>query len=263
MADYCTKYIKCAYHVTGHREAVFTRLRCKMWACDYCSKKNASIWRAFLNQRLPDISSEWWLVTLTASSLTRGALESLTNIRDNLERLYKRIKAVFGSIEFVRVYERHPSSLAIHAHLIMSGLAPYVANGFSVKHRPMAIGVSSRAARCGYWSVRTWFKKVCQECGMGYIVDVKLLTGEVSFAVWYVTKYLTKSQQDLHVPYLRHVQTSGGIGGPKTEKQEWKTCAYITSEMFQAGTRVIDLNTGFVVDNNFWEEKGNTFYPKE
>lgn len=262
MADYCKKYMKVAWAVNAPRSAVFTRLRCKMWSCEYCAGKNASIWRAFLKERLPEVSGEWWLLTLTAHPSLRTAQQSLANIRENIDKLMKRVDNVFGKIEYVRTYERHPTSDAIHAHFIVSGLAPYVANGFSVKHRPMSIGVITRRARDGYWSVRTWFKKTCQALKMGYIVDVQLIGGDATRAMWYVTKYLTKSQQDIHEPYLRHVQTTKGIGSPENEKQAgWTLGAYITSRTFEAGTRVLDLNTGEIIDNNHWEHTG--FYPTD
>lgn len=259
---FCKKYMKVAWNVTGHRTAVFTRLRCKQWSCEFCATRNAWLWREHLKQRLPEISGEWWLITFTANENTRTRAQSMANIRDHLDRLFKRVRRVFGAIEYVRVYERHPTSEAVHAHLIMSGIAPYVALGYSAKLKPMAIGVLNRNARNGIWSVKTWFKINARECKMGYMVDVQLIDGEPERAIWYVTKYLTKSLQDLHEKGLRHVQTTKGIGSPELEKQSgWETGAYITTYTFEAGTKVIDLNTGFVIDNDFWEIKG--FYPDD
>lgn len=260
MTTFCPKYSRVAFTTTGHKEALFSRLRCKQWTCDYCAAKNAAIWAAFLSEKLPLISEDWWLLTITADRYTRSKEASLKNIRDRIDILMKRVKRVFGEINYVRVYEKHPSSSAIHAHLIVSGLSPYVAVGCSSKLRPMAIGVLKRSTRNGVWSVRTWFKKTCGEIGMGYIIDVQQIENNPKVAVGYVTKYLTKSQQDLDTVGLRHVQTSRAIGGPKNDTEHtWEVAFYITAKMFPPNTKITDLNTGEVIDNNYWEMRD--FYP--
>lgn len=259
-AKVCKNYVRVAYAQTGAKEALFTRLRCGSWSCEACAEKNASIWRAHLVAKLPKISKEWWLLTLTAPSDKRTTEQSLASLRKGIDTLIKRAKRVFGALSYVRIYERHPTSRAIHAHLVISGLSPFVVIGYSAKLRPMAIAVIRRNERSGTWSIKTWFKKTAQECHMGYIVDVRVIAGEPSRAVGYVMKYATKAQQDLHIKGLRHIQTTRDIGGPKTEKAlEWQTAAYITAKMFPPNTAVTDLNTGSVIDNDYWEVKG--FYP--
>jgi len=261
---HCRNYIKVAYTSTSPKEALMTRLRCKKWSCDYCAEKNANIWRYWLIKRLPEVSDEWWFMTLTAPPDKRSTLESLSALRDNIDRLIKRMKRVFGEgIEYVRVFEKHPTSEAIHAHFIITGIAPYVANGCSVKLQPMALGVLSRSARSGIWSVKTWLKKTCNEIGMGYIADVQRFTGDTKIAAFYVTKYLTKDQQSINVAYLRHVQTTEAIGKPKFDAQySWTPTSYITSRTFDAAnTKITDLDTGFVVDNDWWEH--TSFYPND
>jgi len=258
----CKLYKRVAYAQTAPKEAIFTRLRCKQWSCDFCAKKNASIWRAYLKERLPDVSQEWWLLTLTAHSNTTTQQGSIDNIRSNMDKLIKRAKRVFGSLSYVRTFERHPSSKRIHAHIIISGLSPYVAIGASSKHVPQCIAVTKRTARGGFWSVRTWFKINAQECKIGMIADVRLIVGDVVKAVLYVCKYLTKAQQDLNIKGLRHVQTTRDIGSPQKQSDEtWFTAAYIVATMFPPNTAVKDLNTGLVIDNDFWEHTG--FYPNE
>lgn len=261
-AQVCKLYKKVAFSHTGPKEAIFTRLRCKQWSCEFCAKKNASIWRAFLKEKLPAISREWYLVTFTAHSNTRSKQASLQNLRGNIDALFKRVRRVFGSVSYVRTFERHPSSKAIHAHFIVAGITPFVAVGHSAKMRPMAVGVLKRAERNGVWSVKTWFKINAQDVGIGYICDVRLIEGEPLFAVLYVCKYLTKSQQDLDVKGLRHVQTTRDIGSPKTDNDAvWHTAAYIVPTMFAPNAQIVDLNTGKVIDNQFWEHTG--FYPNE
>lgn len=260
---FCSRYLKVAWLVTGRKTAVFTRLRCKQWACPYCAKKNGHMWKKHLTRKLPQVSAQWWLLTLTAPKYKRSHLESIASIRDNLDRFFKRMRRVFGTIEYVRIYEKHPRSDAIHCHVIISGLAPYVAIGYSVKHQPMAIGVLTRGVRNGVWALRTWIKKTSQACDMGYIADVRLIDDPIK-AMLYVCKYLTKAMQEIHVAYLRHVQTTKGIGSPKSEGEDvWSVGSYITASMFEAGTKITDLNTKDVIDNNYWERSAHAFYPND
>lgn len=256
----CKLYRKVAYSHTGPKEAIFTRLRCKQWSCSYCSQKNASIWRAFLKEKIPNVSDTWYLLTLTAHENTTTQQGSISNLRSNLEKLFKRIKRVFGKIDYVRTFERHPTSKRIHVHLIITGLSDFVGFKWSAKRRKVAFGCASRSGRKGFWGVRTWIKINAREVGIGYIADVRKIVGETLKAVLYVCKYLTKAQQDLECKGLRHVQTSRGIGSPQTMgDKSWFIAAYITPQMFAPNASIMDLNTGEVIDNSYWEI--HNFYP--
>lgn len=258
----CQHYTKVAYAITVHKTALLTRLRCKQWTCDYCASKNANLWRYWLIKRLPEVAEDWCLMTLTAPADKRTELASLTALRDNIDRLIKRMRRVFGlPIEYVRVFERHPTSEAIHAHFIVTGVTPFVVNGCSSKLQPMSIGVLTRSGHRGTWSVKTWLKKTCKEIGMGEIADIRRISGEPKRAAFYVTKYLTKDQQSIDIPYLRHVQVTGGIGSPEFEKSyTWTPVSYITARTFsEPNTQVTDIDTGDVIDNNYWEHTG--YYP--
>lgn len=258
----CKRYIKVAYAHTGPKDALFTRLRCKQWSCPACAKTNQWIWRNWLIKRLPDVSGEWWLLTLTANRWKRTAWSSMDNIRSKLDAFFKRVKRVFGEIEYVRVFEKHPTSQAIHCHIIIAGITPYVAVGCSAKLQPMAIGILTRSGRNGIWAVKTWVKKTAEALDMGYIADIKRLEGAPEQAAFYVTKYLTKAQEELHVKGLRHVQVTRGIGSiPKRQDMVWETAAYIVARMFNPNTKIVDINTKAVIDNDYWEQ--HSFYPYE
>lgn len=259
----CKRYVKVAFASTGPKKALLTRLRCKQWSCEACAKLNAWIWRNWLLERLPQVSEEWWLVTLTANENTRSRVASMDNLRTHIDAFFKRAKRVFGPLEYVRVYEPHPTSEAVHVHLIVAGLSPFVAVGCSVKLRPMSIGVLSRNGRNGVWALRTWVKINARELRMGYIADARRIEGPPQSAVWYVTKYLTKAQGELHTKGLRHVQVTKGIGSPPKQGNdlEWDTAAFIVARMFEPNTEITDLNTGAIIDNQFWEHTG--FYPNE
>jgi len=253
--DFCQYYSLCAYTHVDKASALFTRLRCKQWSCEFCAKKNQSIWAAFLIDKLPEVADDWRLITLTAHEHLRSAAMSLKNIRENIDRLLKRIRRVFGEIEYVRVYEKHPTSEARHAHLIMSGLSPWVAIGASAKHQPMAVAYQNERQRFSTWSLKTWFKKVARECGMGYMVDVSEAVSHTGGVVSYVVKYLTKSQQDLGEKGLRHVQTSRGIGSPKPSSDHtWKVVSFVTPRDFTAGQTVVDLQTGEAIPPDYWND---------
>jgi len=257
----CNRYKRVAYATTAPKEALFTRLRCKQWSCDACAKTNAWIWRNWLLKRLPEVSDTWYILTLTANRNKRTAWSSMDNIRSHLDAFFKRIKRVFGEIQYVRVYEKHPTSQAIHAHIIITGLTPYVAVGYSSKLKPMAIGVLTRYTRNGVWALRTWIKNTAQGLKMGFIADIQLIIGPPEKAVWYVCKYLTKAQEDLHVKGLRHVQVTTGIGSPPEKGNDlaWLTAPYIVANFFAPNTRILDVNTGEAIDNNYWEV--HNFYP--
>lgn len=256
--------MKIAYTVIGPKEALLTRLRCKQWSCEACAEKNAKAWQYWLIKRLPEVSDNWWLVTLTASERTRTTLSSLENLRSNIDRLIKRIRRIWSKgFEYVRVYEKHPTSQAIHVHFIMAGLTAYVVR-LEKRNKTVAfVGAESRQGKKGSWSIKTWFKKTTREMGMGYICDARPFVGEVSKASFYITKYLTKGQQAIDVPYLRHVQVSKGIGSPQFEKSyEWTPASYVTARTFsEPNTRITDIDTGRVIDNDYWEACG--YYPAE
>jgi len=260
--DFCKNYPLVAWSHVDKSKALFTRLRCGQWSCSYCAAKNASIWRAFLLNKLPDTDTDWWLMTLTAHSRLRTAQQSLENLRTNIDRILKRFRRVFGKVEYVRVYEKHPTSDARHAHFIISNISPFVVPGCHKNLQTGYLAVLERKGHTGVWSVRTWLKKTAQECGIGYIADIRPIAGVTSFAVHYVAKYLTKSQQEFTEKGLRHVQTSRGIGSPVVESEyTWKVGSFVTARDFTPGQSVVDLQTGEVISEDYWEEMDE--YPPE
>jgi len=257
---YCPNYTRVAWSSVGDRNAC-VRLRCGRWDCEFCAKKNAAIWRAHLIERLPDVSEEWWLLTLTAPPWDRSKMGSFIKIRKAIDALIKRSRRVYGEeIDYVRTYEKHPQSNAIHAHFIISGITQYVALGCSTKLRPMAVGVVNRLGRNGIWTSQSWFKKTCQELKMGRMAHLERIDGGVEKPVGYVCKYLTKAQQDLGIKGLRHVQTSRRIGGPKNDTNPaWHSGPYLTRYTFPKGSQIVDLNTGEIIDDEYWNKY--SFWP--
>jgi len=185
MASVCEFFKLIAFKETQPDTVVMARLRCKSWQCPHCAMENRKMWGNFLRKKLPRITSNWWFVTLTANRYARASDTSLASIRENLDKLMKRVKRVWSNVEYVRVYEVHKKG-GFHAHLVVSGLSARVQ-----KHTTPA-GVpyfrpSLSVSGLGNWSVKTWFSKNAAALKMGYMVDVQALEG-VSQAIGYIVK---------------------------------------------------------------------------
>jgi len=235
-------------------------LRCKQWSCDNCARKNQSIWRAFLRERLPEVSANWSLLTLTAASFTRTEQSSYENLKKGIDKLMKRARRVFGEIEYVRVFEKHPTSNALHAHFIISGLPEKVRRHRSengvVYYRPT---IEKRFSR-GIWSAQTWFKVNAYGCGMGYQVAVSQVS--LDKARFYITKYLTKDMQRITIKGLRHIQTTRAIGSPKAASEfSWEVGTRVTQFAFEPETTIIDVALAESIPPEYWKEFA--FYPPD
>lgn len=232
---------------------LFTRLRCKQWDCEYCAAKNQAIWRAFLYDKMPTVSDEWWFLTLTAHSRMRSQQASYKNLQRGIDVVLKRVRRVFGQVDYVRVFEKHPTSDALHAHLVCSNLSPFVVPGCYKNLQPGYIAVLDRDGHQGTWALRSWLKKTAQECQIGYQADVQRLKD--SYAVHYATKYLTKAAQEITIKGIRHVQTTRGIGSPQGESDRiWQVGDYVTARDFRAGESITDLQTGEIIPPEYWSE---------
>jgi len=109
------------------------------------------------------------------------------------------------------------------------------------------------------WSVNTWFKKTASKCKMGYIAEIKRIpSGE---AVGYITKYLTKSAQAFECRNLRRVQTSQGIGSPKSAGVEiWAVTGHLWGgDIGYQG--FVDLDEKRSIPAAYWQHE--IIYPPE
>jgi len=157
--------------------------------------------------------------------------------------MMKRVRRVFGKIEYVRVYEPHPASGALHAHLAVSHLTPYVIPGCYKNLQHGYLPVTTRAPADGSWAIRSWIKKTAQECHIGYQADVRQAESENT--VFYITKYLTKISQAINVKGLRHVATSRRIGSPPNEGNDsWAVGDFITTMDIASDETIRDIQTG-------------------
>lgn len=274
MDGYCKRYSKVFWFYDREEKRVMMgRLRCKQWNCPFCAIVNRQMWRAFFGRRLPSVASQWWLMTLTAPNDKRGRIESYKALSKGIDTLMKRFNRAFGTykidektrkkkrvgVQYARIFEKHPASDALHAHFIISGLSDYLRVDRSKNGKDRYTATNFRKGKRGYWSIRTFTKKTAQACRMGYIADCKRLDN-TSAANRYVTDYMTKDMQDFDIKGLRHVQTTRGIGSPKGEKKAvLVTGLYISSLSIPDGFKLVDIDTGEIVKNDYWIENG--FYP--
>lgn len=265
--DYCKKYSKVWWTYDNEKKIVsMGRLRCKQWSCPYCAIVNRSEVKQFLLTTLSKMDGDWYFMTLTARGETRGKIESYKQLAHGIDVLIKRFNRIFGRVDYVRVYEKHPKSEALHAHFLLRGVLPFVQVTVSRNHKKKYIASSTRAAKRGFWGLWTLVKKLSHECGMGYIAHIeKVSTGDdgLSNVARYVTKishYLTKDAQDIDVKGLRHVQTSRQIGSIKPRKaSNVETGHAIPYSRIPRAYRLIDRDTGEIVTEDYWLEYG--FYP--
>jgi hypothetical protein len=144
-------------------------------------------------------------------------MDTLQDFRRVFDTLLKRAARIWrrknNAFEYVRIYEHHDNG-AIHAHLLVCGLSPFVRVTRYPKRATKFTPVYTRPEKKGYWLLLTWWKKTCEELGLGYQVDIrKIEDGDVTMkAVYYCTKYMTKQAQNYETHGIRRIQSSQGIG---------------------------------------------------
>lgn len=254
--SFCPNFGLVVWKKTSDNLYTMVRLRCKSWQCGYCAAKNRELWRSHLKKRIGKIGGLWWFITLTAHENTRTPDTSLSNLRVGLDKLFKRLRRVYGRIDYVRVYEVHQTG-AFHAHLVVQGLSARVAvmagkNGENY-YRP-AIGNIWRRT----WGIQTYFRRVAREVGMGYMVDVQNVE-TIPQVVNYVTKYMTKEAQNFNIKGLRRIQASERIGAANQRGEGgWSVGPFVYAGAIQrAALRDADLK--ITIEPEYWID--NVVYP--
>lgn len=234
------------------KTVLFTRLACGQWSCSFCAKKLQKKWRAFLAERLPELSANWQMLTLTSKGSIREQVASYRVLQQGIDVFMKRIRRVHGEIDYVRTFEAHKKEKTLHAHFIITGLSPFVVPGCWRNLVPGYLAVTERKWRVGVWSLQTYLKNMAHECGMGYMAHIAVLPSYQ--AVNYVTKYLTKELQDIQIKGLRHVQTTRRVGAPLVVSDySWQVSDFVTARDFHAGETIKDLQTGMAVQADYFE----------
>lgn len=254
---FCPNFQLVVWKFAPGEPAIMVRLRCKSWQCEYCAKKNRELWRSHLKKRIGRIGGSWWFITLTAHEFTRTPGSSLSNLRTNLDRLFKRIRRVWKRIDYVRVYEAHQTG-AFHAHLVVQGLSAravrQVAKNGQEYFRP-----TDEPGGKNNWGVRTWFRRNARQIGLGYMVDVQPVA-TIPQVVNYVTKYMTKEAQNFNVKHLRRIQASERIGAANPRAQGgWQVgpVVYGGAVQWQA---IRDADMKITIPAEYW--KDHVTYPE-
>lgn len=238
-------------------------IRCRMWSCPYCAKKNQSIWRAHIIDRINALGGEWVFITLTAHRRTHYTGKTLINIKRGWKILYDRLRRHFKQekMEYVLLYEKHKeqgnnglAAIRYHAHAVL---------------RVKLEGSNSKDKKTGkniHRAFTQWLKRNSVGVGIGWSCHAaKINEANGGLVAAYITKYMTKSAQDFHdfPKRMRRIQASRGIGSPKPEKspEKWRLRAGIIRRDVQDHERVFDVSTGEVIDERYF--RGYTVYPPE
>jgi len=245
-------------HDTDTKRVVMARIGCGMWNCEVCAAKMRRKWITHLRKTLPELSGVWWLITFTAPPFVTTYEDSVERLRRGIDLFMKRARRIWQGIEYVRVYEKHETRTAIHAHIVIKGVTPYVSVAASRNGKLVFGAVSKRPQKNGFWGLRTFVKKIAVECDMGYIADAKIIPADKG--IFYIAAYLNKDAQAFYMRHLRHIQTSQGIGSPKDKETGfWYVGRRIFAHDIQGDEELYDSDRKAVVNNKFWKE--NEFYP--
>lgn len=265
MPNYCKRFKSLA--VANPKETpenlMVARLRCKMWDCEFCAKKNQSIWRAHIIDKINKLGGEWVFITLTAHRNTHKAGKTLENLKRGWKILYDRLRRYFKQekMEYVMLYERHKESsdkqlarTRYHIHAVLrasiTGSNDYDKKKKQYIHRAFS----------------AWLKGASVGVGMGWSCHAaKIENCHGGMVAAYITKYMTKGAQDFgEFPKgMRRIVTSRGVGSPKLPKSEeaWKIRAGLYPRDIVQFNHVYDLTTGEVIKLDYF--KYADVYPEE
>lgn len=136
---------------------------CESWRCEECADKMLRLHQLRIIEGCGvTIGGQWTFVTLTAHESWRGFDASLVNLKQGWTKLTERLRRKNGTKHYVLIHERHTDG-TLHIHMLYNAKV-----------------------------TKTWLKKNCRQCGMGFMADIQVLRDPKS-AGKYVTKYLTKA----------------------------------------------------------------------
>lgn len=220
MAQICKNFraiLKADDMDTG--DMLVARTRCKKWTCDYCAERNRRVWRARIINAVTEVGGHWQFLTVTAHENWRGETASLRNIRNNIDRLQKRIMRKVRKTDtghYVRVLEKHKDN-SVHVHYMLQGKI-----------------------------TNKWLKDNARECGLGYqakVIDMKHGGG----AGAYITKYMTKDIGAFPAHVRRIVVSQGFPRLPEETEYDWRISAGVFIDDLatarKRGGKVYDLDT--------------------
>lgn len=214
------------------KRILMTRANCDSWHCVECAARLRDRWamRASIHvSRLLREGRRISFITLTSHERLRtfAASEAVWSMAwDTLYQAYKRRNAEWS---YMMIPEQHKDG-RMHVHGLWSG------------------DVTKR-----------WLKDRGRKSGMGYMADASVIK-ETSYAVRYVTKYLSKALGDDMPAHFRRVRISQNWAEiPKPDNKlvglEWHYVAgngalvSLYQDAEYMGYRLIDVGTGQVFDD--------------
>lgn len=239
------------------------RLRCKMWDCRYCARKNQAIWRAHIIDRINALGGNWIFVTITAHGNSHRVGKTLENLKRGWKILYDRLRRHFKGqkLEYVMLYEKHKkiqkSGVMVsryHIHAIVQATV----EGSNIRHK--------KRGNFYHQATTRWLKDNCAAVGLGFMAEAAKIEGaNAGLVAAYICKYMTKSCQEFaeFPKRMRRIVTSRGFGSPKSQKSEneWKLRAGIFPPDVIEHDKVIDISTGELVTIRYF--KFHEVYPDE
>jgi len=146
--------------------AYWTRPDCKLWSCEECAEVNSRRWQAIVAEGIKEYQllgiTDCGFVIMTCRGYHSTFQQTLDVWRKNWPKFHARMKRKYPNMKYVYLPELHKDG-RMHQHALASG------------------GMSTR-----------WLKDNAYGCGFGYIARSEELVS-VTHAVFYVTKYITKS----------------------------------------------------------------------
>jgi len=232
---------------SGDGNLKIARLRCKEWDCEYCARKNMSIWRAHIIETVNRMAGDWFFVTLTAHGNSHRAGKTIENLKTAWGKLYDRLNRYYDrkvltphpkTIEYVMLFERHKQTgkITYHIHAIM---------------RMNLLGNNKWNGKKEYWyhpELHNWFKDNAAECGAGFMAHAaRIEDSNAGLVAAYITKYMTKDAQTLQnfPKHARRISTSRGFGSPNLDKEGgWRFRQYVLIGEYYAYDSITDVSTG-------------------
>lgn len=185
-------------------EGKIVKVRCGLWSCEYCRKKNAIKWSMIVKYHLENCKStaHFWTLTLPSKYKSPAkAYEDLPRLWDTFRKIIQRYYD--GSIwNYVAFVEAHPKRGRIpHFHVISMLPAP----SFWRWRTNRKTGEKTR--------YRTRLKDFAIKAGFGYIADDQEVT--TAKAGRYVAKYASKGDDKMPKKFRRCRASRGWQRAPK------------------------------------------------
>lgn len=205
-----------------------SRMRCRQWDCEYCSIKNADMWRAHLLHTFCELMQDerWVFVTLTVPPWVHNkpVNVSLEILKKAWGKMYDKLRYLNGGkLSYVLVFETHASGI-FHVHALCNMGNKYDAYGVTINY---ALPHEERIQAEKEHPFCIWLKEKCVDVKLGWVCHAtRIREGNTSkdnarLAVGYITKYFTKAVKEVILPKrARRVCTSRDIGSPRSKSKK-------------------------------------------